>query len=267
MLIDWFTVAAQIVNFLILVALLKHFLYGRILRAMDERQRKIADRFREAEKKENDAEKEAARYRRRREDLEKRKEELLARARVEAEAERKERLKEAGQEIDRLREQWRSALRAEQEGFLRDLRRQVNEQVGRITRRFLRDLADAELEGRIVDSFLLHLKSLDLQKRKEVAAALARDEGRVTVESAFDIASTDRQKITRALHQEIGGDLEVEYRTATGQALGLAVKAPGYRLAWDLEGYLTDLEQAIAAGWKDQTRSPQKSGAAREADE
>ena len=32
MLIDWFTVVAQIVNFLVLVALLKHFLYGRLVR-------------------------------------------------------------------------------------------------------------------------------------------------------------------------------------------------------------------------------------------
>ena len=31
MLIDWFTVIAQILNFLVLVVLLKHFLYGPIL--------------------------------------------------------------------------------------------------------------------------------------------------------------------------------------------------------------------------------------------
>ena len=36
--IDWFVLFAQIVNFLVLVFLLKHFLYGRILDAMDARQ-------------------------------------------------------------------------------------------------------------------------------------------------------------------------------------------------------------------------------------
>ena len=46
--IDWFTVVAQIVNFLTLVGLLKKFLYGPIIRAMDDRERRIASRLEEA---------------------------------------------------------------------------------------------------------------------------------------------------------------------------------------------------------------------------
>ena len=41
MTIDWFTFVAQIINFLILVALLKYFLYGRLVAAMDQRQQDI----------------------------------------------------------------------------------------------------------------------------------------------------------------------------------------------------------------------------------
>ena len=36
--IDWFTVIAQIINFFILLWLLKHFLYKHIIDAMDERE-------------------------------------------------------------------------------------------------------------------------------------------------------------------------------------------------------------------------------------
>ncbi len=39
--IDWFTVGAQVVNFLILMAILRYFLYGRILKAIDDRRRSI----------------------------------------------------------------------------------------------------------------------------------------------------------------------------------------------------------------------------------
>ena len=42
MLIDWFTVAAQVLNFLILVWLLKRFLYRPILDAIDAREKRIA---------------------------------------------------------------------------------------------------------------------------------------------------------------------------------------------------------------------------------
>ena len=40
--VDWLTVAAQIVNFLILVWLLHKFLYGPIVRAMGDREAAIA---------------------------------------------------------------------------------------------------------------------------------------------------------------------------------------------------------------------------------
>ena len=42
MLIDWFTIIAQALNFLILAWLLKRFLYRPVLNALDEREKLIA---------------------------------------------------------------------------------------------------------------------------------------------------------------------------------------------------------------------------------
>lgn len=59
MLIDWFTVAAQAVNFLVLVWLLKRFLYKPILGAMDAREQRIASQLRQAEAEKAEAKKRA----------------------------------------------------------------------------------------------------------------------------------------------------------------------------------------------------------------
>ena len=53
--INWFTVIAQIVNFLILVWLLKRFLYKPILKAIDERERKIESQLKDADDRESNA--------------------------------------------------------------------------------------------------------------------------------------------------------------------------------------------------------------------
>lgn len=45
MLLDSFTIIAQIINFLILVYLLKRFLFSRIIKIMDEREKQITDRM------------------------------------------------------------------------------------------------------------------------------------------------------------------------------------------------------------------------------
>ena len=43
--VDWITVSAQIVNFLILVWLLKRFLYRPVLNAMNRREQRIHQRL------------------------------------------------------------------------------------------------------------------------------------------------------------------------------------------------------------------------------
>jgi F-type H+-transporting ATPase subunit b len=56
MLIDWFTVVAQIVNFVILLWLMKRFLYQPILSAIDARESRIAAELSEAATKLAEAE-------------------------------------------------------------------------------------------------------------------------------------------------------------------------------------------------------------------
>ena len=62
MLINWFTVLAQAINFLILVWLLKRFLYKPILHAIDEREKGIATQLAQAEAKEAEAQKSATTF-------------------------------------------------------------------------------------------------------------------------------------------------------------------------------------------------------------
>ena len=56
MLIDWFTVGAQVVNFLVLMWLLKHFLYKPVLDAIDAREQRIAKQLEQAQAVQDGAE-------------------------------------------------------------------------------------------------------------------------------------------------------------------------------------------------------------------
>ena len=86
MLINWFTVAAQIVNFLILVALLKHFLYGPIVAAMTAREGKIAAQLTEAREKRQQAEQEEASLRQKIREIGEQRQAMLTEAGHQAEA-------------------------------------------------------------------------------------------------------------------------------------------------------------------------------------
>ena len=54
MLFDPFTMIAQLINFVVLVVALRHFLYKPVIDAMDERENKIAQRLTDADEREHD---------------------------------------------------------------------------------------------------------------------------------------------------------------------------------------------------------------------
>src|SRR5450432_2377938 len=93
--IDWFTVVAQVVNFLILVWLLKRFLFKPILRAIDEREKGIAAQLADAEAKNAESQKERADFQHKKEAFDQQRAALLKKATDEATAERQRLLEEA----------------------------------------------------------------------------------------------------------------------------------------------------------------------------
>jgi F-type H+-transporting ATPase subunit b len=146
--IDWFTVSAQIINFLILVFLLKKFLYGPIIRAMDKREEKIAGRLNDAGQKQEEAQKEIKRYRKKNEDFESQRAEMLAEAKTAAEQQEKQLIAMARKEIDDVRARWLEAVSQEKEAFLGNLRKKMAAEIYSIARKVFTDLADMSLDYR-----------------------------------------------------------------------------------------------------------------------
>src|ERR1700689_4054513 len=114
MLINWFTVAAQAINFLILVWLLKRFLYKPILHAIDEREKGISTQLAEAEAKKTEAQKERDDFQQKNNSFDHERATLLKKATDEAAAERQRLLDEARKDADTLRVKRQEAWRDEQ---------------------------------------------------------------------------------------------------------------------------------------------------------
>jgi F-type H+-transporting ATPase subunit b len=246
-LIDWFTVVAQIINFLILVGLLKHFLYDRIIRAMEERDGRIRARLEEAEKKEKESDAEAEKYRQKNIEIEEKRKEMLEKAREEAENRRKELTQKARQEVENLRMRWQESVRREKTSFLRELKQMAGHQVYAVTRRAIKDLADEDLEERAVYVFLDKLQKMKREEKNKLAEAFKKNGNKATVRSGFELSESQHQQITRTLHEQIDDDTEVRYETDTEIIFGIELKSGGKKLAWSLEGYIKALEDQTRA--------------------
>src|ERR1700722_17887094 len=129
MLIDWFTVGAQLLNFLILVWLLKRFLYKPILDAVDAREKRIAAELADAAAKQAAAGKERDDFQDKSRALDLQRSAMLAQAADDAKTERERLLAQARKEADGLRTQQQVALRDDQAKLGTDIKRLVQGEV------------------------------------------------------------------------------------------------------------------------------------------
>ncbi len=240
--IDWFVFFAQIVNFLILLALLKKFLYGRIISAMDEREAKISATFAEAEKAKEDASRSVLVCEQRLQEMESATEAMMNKARADAEAYRRELMEKARGEVDQIQGRWVDTLRSERENFFQELRRLTGAQVYAITRRVLKDLADIDLEQQIVQILTERIETLD-RKDQEHIRTLMRAGEKITIQSAFDLPPEARDKLHRALQGVIGPGVVVVYEHSDDVMSGYELRIDGYKIAWSMKDYLDTLEE------------------------
>lgn len=241
--IDPFTFVAQILNFLILLALLRRFLYRPVLAAVDRREEEIASRLRAAARQREEAEAEAGRHRELQAGLEAKRTELLRRAEEEAAARREELRREAREEVEQVRESWRESLRRQREDFLGLLRARMSRHLFEGMRKALGELADAELEGRVVEVFVRRLRELTTGEREGLADAVRESGGRVRVRSAFPLPEPRR----RAIAEVVEGwgteeDLELHFEEVPELGVGVELVAGDRRVGWTAASYLRELE-------------------------
>ncbi|HIK30473.1 MAG TPA: ATP F0F1 synthase subunit beta [Oscillatoriales cyanobacterium M59_W2019_021] len=241
MLIDPVTVVAQIVNFLILVALLKRFLYGPIIQAMEAREQRISTRLQEAAARVEDARQEAELYRQKQQEIDDRREELLNLAQQEVERERQVLMERARSEVEIARTQWYDALEREKQSFLQDLRQRASRQIVTIARRVLGDLANADLEEQIVETFIDRLHHVD-ESQLQMMHSSSNPKCELEIRTTFEISPEKRSHLVRAIGEQMGIDVAVKFEKISEAICGIELCDRNYKLSWNFAHYLQDLE-------------------------
>ena len=177
MLIDWYTVGAQALNFVILVWLMKRYLYKPILHAIDAREKRIAAQLADAAAKEATATKEKDEFQRKSEDLDQQRATLLKKATEDANAERQRLFAEARQAADALSAKRQKALATDAKNLNRAIQQRTQREVFSIARKALMDLATTSLEERVTAVFTHRLHELDGPTKAGLVKALEAASG------------------------------------------------------------------------------------------
>ncbi|PKN69264.1 MAG: hypothetical protein CVU54_11010 [Deltaproteobacteria bacterium HGW-Deltaproteobacteria-12] len=174
-----------------------------------------------------------------------RKEQLLNEATLAADSKRKELMEKVRADVDQVKTRWQDMLIREQNAFFADLRQRAAKQLYATARKALSDLADADLEERIIDEFIRRVQVLDEEKSVSIRKAISGGGNRVTIQSAFDIPAPKQTKIEEVLKKQITNGFTIRYLLEPDIVSGIELRVNGHKIAWSLNEYLETLVESL----------------------
>jgi F-type H+-transporting ATPase subunit b len=244
--INWFTVVAQIVNFLILVWLLKRFLYKPILNAIDEREKKIASQIESATNKEAEATKEKNDFQTKNDEFDKQRTALMNKATEDAKTQEQQLLEEARKKYLALSGKLETAMLEEQTQLIKQIADKTKTEVFAIAGKALQSLADADLEGQIVTVFIKRLQNLNDDEKKKLTTALKASNQAIIVKSVFELSKEQKAAIEKSVKEIVENVSELKFENDARLISGIELRANGYVIAWSISEYLNAVEKSIS---------------------
>ena len=237
--IDWITVLAQLINFLLLVWLLKRFLYGPILAGIDAREAEIAQRINAADTAQEQANAAKVHYQQLHAQLVAIQEEKVAEALRITKNEREQLLAEARAQREQEHENWRRHLEHEGQEFMTHLQNSGATILWDLTRKALHELGDENLEAAIVRQLGQRLQPLV----KELGAAASSSQ-QATISTQQALLATTQTDLVKELRR-ILPSIEPRFIVDTNQSPGVVIEIGSVHLEWTMDSYIDELNTAL----------------------
>lgn len=245
MLIDWFTVGAQALNFVILVWLMKRFLFRPIVDVVAARDQRVAAELAGAKQKQLAAWQERDSFRQKNEGFDRDRDALVQKVKDAADHQGKQLLAAARQAAEVTRDKLQQAM-LEEAAILKDaVANRAKREVFAIARKALADLATVSLEARVVEVFLRRLRELDDDAKAKLQQSVSATSEPALVRTAFELPADLRDEIQQGCNATFSMRVPIRFETAPDLVSGIEFRASGLKVAWSIDEYLHSLLEGV----------------------
>lgn len=233
--LDWSTFLLEIINFVILVWLLKYFFYKPVMNIIARRKQAIQETLDKSEKIREEAESLKSQYENRLEDWEKEKQAAQIKLHHEIEADRKLALQNLAESIQQEKEKADVLMQRHQASTLEKNEKLAIEQGLAFSTRLLSRLASPDLEASITHIVLEDLGNLSDEKKNELKKAGAEINEPVRVSSAYKIEKANREAIRDILADIFKKPVEIEFKQDSSLMAGIHIDIGSWNLQASLQ--------------------------------
>lgn len=254
MLIDWFTTIAQLINFIILVWLLKRFLYKPILKAISDREVQITEKLLNAEKIKTDAEVKNEVLETKLKEFDDHRESLMEKVSVDVEKEHQKMLDGIRASVEKLSEKNRLEFKREEKEVHRRIIQDTQKEVFAITRKVLKDLAGTTLESHMFDLFIDKLSELDFDVKKLLNMTSQKNEA--LIKSSIELTTKQKTTIVKIIEDNFDKSLEINFELTPDLFSGIEFIMNGQKIVWSIDDYMASLEKEVDQLLKTEVSQP-----------
>ncbi|MCW8855306.1 MAG: F0F1 ATP synthase subunit delta [Gammaproteobacteria bacterium] len=221
--LNWSTFFLEIINFLVLVWILKRFLYHPVLDVLEKRREKIEQSLDDVEQLKTEATSLHQQYQRQLNDLNLEKQHARETLLQEIETERTQRLEQLQTELASEREKAAVIEQRQQTETLRQYEKNAHQQGARFAARLLNNLASPELEQRLFDLLIKTLDELDKAQQLALLNSYTTATDGIMVTSAYALSDEQRQQLESSLSTLCKQPLQLRYQQDPELLAGLRI--------------------------------------------
>jgi F-type H+-transporting ATPase subunit b len=243
---SWSTFALQVVNFLVLVWLLKRFLFKPVSTIVARRKAEIERAQAEAEKARQSAEQARKEFERRRTEIDAQRQAISEQTRAELSNQRSKMIQSAQGEIDKLKSAMLKQLDEEREDAAREISDRALQIAVQLADHLLRQCAAPLLDELFLDRLLNHLDRLTMAERAALLDQSGPDRGLLSVTTASPLEPETESKWRRALTAHLGGSPQIKFAVDKDLIAGTELKFPLAVLRFTWRQALAEAQQELS---------------------
>ena len=241
--LSWSTFVLEIINFLVLVWILKRFLYKPVMDVIARRRDAIEKTRAEAATLHEDAEKLQKQYEGRLADWNEERKKAREALSREIEGERARKLKELDSELEKRKEQVHVAEERRQRDELHKVEETAIVQAAEFASRLLEKVAGQETETRLVRYLIEELAKLPDERAHAIRQNHSATSEDILVVSAFTLADDDRKALVQALSKLLGEKRPVQFAEDPELVAGVRITIGAWVLGFNVSDELKGLAQ------------------------
>jgi len=238
--LDWTTFVLEIINFVILVWILKRFLYKPVLDIIAKRQAGINEQLQQAEDLKAQADVLLTSYNNRLSDWEQEKQVSRQMLDQEIQQERVARIQQLKDELDAERRKAAVIEQRKQTEVQHQAENAAISMAARFAAKLFADLSGPEIESRLIQLYIDQLRAMPEQRKREIQAGLTDAIDAINVYTAYPLESPDAHHLEEALRQIVPDDITIQYSRSPELIAGLKVIIGAFVLQANLKDELND---------------------------